>query len=173
MKCVFLLLVMLPGINSFGQSAKHDKPSLPKNIMYILDNKVVTKDALKDIDRDAVLSVTILKDSDAVKITKDESTYAVISVTSVEYGKAHHLDYLKSKSKEFADAYSSIQNPDSVVFIWNGEVLAKRKENMLYFIGDENFIDVKTIDKNQLITDFGITDKQLGFVVNTKKSTKQ
>lgn len=173
MKNLILFLVFIISINALGQSSENKELNRPKNITYILDNKIINKDVLRDLNRDSILAITILKDSNAVKITKNENTDAVVSAISTAYAKAHHLDYLKSKSVDFANAYSSIQNPNEVIFIWNDEVLDKRKENMLYFIDDRNFIEIKTINQEKLINDFNIKDKQLGFVVKTIRKDPQ
>lgn len=169
MKNLILFLVLIISINALGQSSENKKTNSPKNITYIYNNKIVNNDVIRDLNQDSILGVVIVKDSDAIKITRNIETDAVISLVSVAYGKAHHLDYLKSKSRDFANAYSSIQNPNDVVFIWNGKVLDERTENSLYFIRNSNFIEIKTITKDQLISDFNISDKQLGFVVKTKQ----
>lgn len=170
MKILIVILALTASLNALGQSQAIEAISKSKNITYIIDNELASRDLVGKLNQEEVFGVTVLKDSDAVEITKNKDTDAVISIISLVYVKAHYLDYLRSKSCEFANAYSSIKNPEDVVFIWNDNILNERRKYSLYYVDDSNFIEIKQINRDQLNSDFNITDKQIGFVVKTNKS---
>lgn len=51
---------------------------------------------------------------------------------------------------DFVKAFSSSQNGKDIGYILNDKALDDNHENMLYFVDDRNFIDLKVIDKSQL-----------------------
>ncbi len=168
MRLYILLIVLILSINVVGQSQSKETSPIPKVPFFVLDNKEVTKDILKKYKENDIAAVAILKDSDAVKITKDKKKDLVIIVTTKVYARAHFLDYLKSKSMDFVKVFSSSQNGKDIVYILNDKALDDNHENMLYFVDDRNFIDLKVIDKGNLKRNFNITDKKWGIVVRTK-----
>lgn len=168
MRLYILLIILFLNINVVGQSQDKEISPVPKVPFLVLDNKEVTKDILKKYKENDIAAVAILKDSDAVKITKDKRKDLVIIVTTKVYARAHFLDYLKSKSMDFVKVFSSSQNGKDIVYILNHKALDDNHENMLYFVDDRNFIDLKVIDKSQLKSDFNVIDKKWGIVVRTK-----
>ena len=168
MRRYILLVIFLFNINLVGQSQSKETAPIPRVPFFVLDNKAVTKDILKKYKEEDIAAVAILKDSDAVRITKDKRKDLVIIVTTKVYARAHFLDYLKSKSMDFVKVFSSSPNGKDIVYILNDKTLDDNHENMLYFVDDRNFIDLKVIDKGHLKSDFNIIDKKWGIVVRTK-----
>jgi hypothetical protein len=165
---ILLLVALIVEINVIAQPSKNEAFTFPKNTMVIVNHDVADEEMLSKIQKKDLLGLSVLKDSDAIQITQDKQKNIVYILTTKQYAHIHRLDYLESRSKAFADAYSSVQNKDDVVFIKNGEVLDKNNENLLYFTTDINFKSLKLIHKDQLIEKYNIHNKQLGVILTVK-----
>ena len=83
------------------------------------------------------------------------------------------MEYLKSKSNEYASAIKSIDDEENVVYILNNKVLGKENAGDLYLIDDANYVDLKIMNEVELKKEYNILDKRLGIIITTKQKSKE
>lgn len=137
--------------------------------LYFLDSIQVNRGVLNLYEPTEIAAVTVYKDTSAIKIAGEKGKNGVIYITTKVYARDKYWTYFKSKSADYAKAVPSIKKEENVVYILNDKVLVKDFEGDLYFIDNNNFIDLKVIDKKQLQEVYNIKDKKWGIIIKTTK----
>ena len=135
--------------------------------IFFLDSIRVNRGVLSHYEPTEIASITVFKDTTAIRIVGPEGKNGVIYIYTKDYAKSKYWDYFKSKSKDYLKAVPSIDKEKDVVYILNNKVLEKDFEGDLFNLDDSTFLDIKVIDKKALRKDFEIKDKNWGILIRT------
>ncbi|KAA5538730.1 hypothetical protein [Adhaeribacter rhizoryzae] len=135
--------------------------------IFFLDSIRVNRGVLTSYEPTEIASITVFKDTTAIRILGPEGKNGVIYIYTKDYAKGRYWDYLKSKSKDYLKAVPSADKDQGVVYILDNKVLEKDFEGDLFNLTDSNFRDIKVIDKKTLKKDFKINDKNWGILIRT------
>jgi len=141
----------------------------PKEPIYFLDNVQVNKDALKPLGKNDLATITVYKDTNAIRLFGEKGKDGVLSITTKAYAKKRYWEYFKSKSPEYANAVPTLDQEQKVVYILNDKVLSNNSEGLLFSINDALFISLKVINSEQLQSDYHISDKKFGIIIRAKE----
>lgn len=135
--------------------------------VFFLDSIRVNRGVLTSYEPTEIASITVFKDTTAMRILGPEGKNGVIYIYTKDYAKSKYWEYLKSKSKEYLKAVPSADKDKGVVYILDDRVMEKDFEGDLFNLDDNNFRDIKVIDKKTLKRDFKISDKNWGVLIRT------
>jgi hypothetical protein len=135
--------------------------------IYFLDSIQVNRGVVSLCEPTEIAAVIVYKDTGAIRIAGAKGKNGVIYIATKMYARQKYWAYFKSKSANYAKAVPSIKKEGDVVYILNGRVLTKDFEGDLYFIDNNNFIDLTMIDKEQLQKVYGIKDIKWGCIIKT------
>jgi hypothetical protein len=154
-------------------SLKKDKPVIvfeeDTDPVFFIDSVRVNKRVLQDYDASEIAMVTVYKDSSAVKRMGAAAKNGLIYIETKDFAKNRYWNYFKSKSDQYSKLVPSVEGDIHVQYILNKKVLKENYEGDLAAINDTVFKGLQIITKQQLITDYGIKDKDLGVVVTADK----
>lgn len=135
--------------------------------IFFLDSIRVNSGVLTSYEPNEIASITVFKDTTAIRILGPEGKNGVIYIYTKDYAKSKYWDYLKCKSKDYLKAVPSADKDEGVVYILDGKVLEKNFEGDLFNLDDSRFFDMKVIDKKTLKKEFKIGDKNWGILIRT------
>lgn len=135
--------------------------------IFFLDSIRVNRSVLLSYEPTEIASITVFKDTTAIRVIGPEGKNGVIYIYTKEYAKSKYWDYFKSRSKDYLKAVPSIDKEMDVVYILNNKVLEKDFEGDLFNLDDSTFLDIKVIDKKALRKGFEIKDKNWGILIRT------
>jgi len=101
-----------------------------KQPLYVLDEKIVTKEQIEKLDPNSIASVTVLKDKDAVDKYGNKGKNGVVEILS-------------------KDRVSVAKIPNTVLYVLNGKITSKEEIDKL---------DKKTIESVNILKDKEATD---------------
>jgi hypothetical protein len=141
----------------------------PDEPMYFVDSIRTNQSFLENAFQPADIAfISVYKGSNAVKIAGQEAKNGVIYITTKSFARQHYWSYFKSKSPEYLQNVPDLESEKEVIYILNGKALTEKDESDLFNVNDSNFIELILIDKKQLKSMYNITNKKLGFSINTK-----
>ncbi|RXF70106.1 hypothetical protein EKH83_09485 [Arcticibacter tournemirensis] len=135
--------------------------------LFFIDSIRVNKNTLKVYDPSEIASVTVYKDSNAVKKMGLAAKNGLIYIETKEFAKQRYWNYFKMKSSQYAQIVPTIESNKEVQYILNKRVLKENSEGDLAAIDDSTFKDLRILTKKELIKEFGISDKQYGVVITS------
>lgn len=135
--------------------------------VYFIDSIKVNKTVLMNFEPKDVASVSVYKDTSAVKIYGPEAKYGLIYIETKTFSKLRYWKYFKSKSEEYAKIVTSPGNDSNIQYILNKRVLKENFEGDLASINDKLFKGIQIITKDQLSKDYGIKNKDYGVIVSS------
>jgi len=136
--------------------------------LYLIDNAKIKNNNINKVNPKEIATVELLKDKIAAEKYGDEGKNGVVLIYTKNYARTIYWNYFKTKSADYFKAIPTVKDEKNVIYILNDKVLEKDFEGDLFKINDSNFIELKVIDKKQLIKDFNITDKKWGIVIKTE-----
>ena len=141
--------------------------------VFLIDSVKVTRVELQNIQPTDISVITVYKDTNAIKLLGPQGKDGAVYIETKKYSRIKYWNYFKSKSADYLKAVPSPEKDSYVVYILNGKVLIANFEGDLSGIDDESFKDLQVIDKERLLSNYGINNKQFGIVIKTSlKSDK-
>jgi hypothetical protein len=135
--------------------------------IFFLDSIRVNRRVLSSYKPTEIASVTVLKDTTAIRILGPEGKNGVVYIYTKDYAKNKYWNYFKSKSEDYIKAVPSVHKENDVVYILDNKVLEKDFEGDLFYLNDSTFRDMKVINKKALKRDFKINNKNWGILIRT------
>lgn len=139
----------------------------PNDPVFFLDSVKVNRGVLENYNPSEIASITVYKDSNAVKRIGPEGKNGLIYIETKISARQRYWRYFKSKSNEYAKVVPTDRNDSFVQYILNNKVLKDSYEADLSSINDQTFKSLTIINKAQLLKDYGISDKAYGVVIIT------
>jgi len=155
---------------SIFERANQQKRELKEPIFFIDSVEVTTKELEKYQPTD-IATVTVYKDSNAVKRVGPKARNGLVYIETKKFAKKRYWNFLQGKSSAYLEAVPSSESDSAVVYILNGKVLKENFEGDLSLLDDATFISLEVIDKQKLIKDYGINDRTVGVVIKSNKKT--
>ena len=134
--------------------------------VFFIDSIRVNKAVLQNYDPNDIASVTVYKNSDATERLAS-ATNGLIYIETKKFAKTQYWKYFKSKSAEYAKIVSSPENDSKIQYILNKRILKNNFEGDLEAINDKIFKGIQIINKQQLIDDYHIADKEYGVLISS------
>ena len=174
MKRNFAILIFTLSINILctSQSPNNvDKAAKFEQIIF-LDEIRISNEDLRKINPHDLAAIEVLKDSTATKNLGNEGKNGVFYITTIKHAREKYIEYLKSKSSEYASVVQSIDDEINVVYILNNKILGSENAGDLYHIDDTKYVDLKIINEVELEKEYNILDKKFGIIITTKQKSK-
>ena len=134
--------------------------------VFFIDSIRVNKRVLQNYQPEEIAMITVYKNSDATKRVKS-ATNGLIYIETKDFARQRYQEYFKSKSQEYAKIISSPEKDSNVQYILNKKVLKNNFEGDLASIDDKIFKGIQIINKQQLIEDYNIKDKDYGILISS------
>lgn len=138
-----------------------------KDPIYFIDSVRVNQADLLRYDPNDIASVSVYKEASAIKILGPEGKSGIVYIETKQFCKHRYWTYFKSKSTAYAKLVPLPDNDANIIYILNTKVLDKNHESNLAAINDRTFKDLQIISKDQLMKEYGITDKDYGVVISS------
>jgi hypothetical protein len=151
----------------------YQDPNAPKldlkidPILY-MDSVNVTRYDLEDVSPDDIASVTVYKDSNAIKLVGPDGKYGVVFIHTKKFVREKYWKYFSSKSNEYHEAVPTPASDSSVAYIINDTVVKDEIENTLASINDTTFKSLKVVTDKKTMKELGIKNKRAAVVIATK-----
>jgi hypothetical protein len=150
---------------SLSKNNDHHVSEINTDPVFFMDSVRIPKSDLSKYEPNQISSVTVYKDTSAIKILGPEAKYGLIYIETKTFAKHRYQNYFRSKSPEYAKLIARSDGDLNIQYIINKRVLKGNYEGDLSIIDDHIFKGIKIIDKQQLIHEYGITDKEYGVIV--------
>jgi len=153
-------------------SLKKDKPKfelaeVDTDPIFFIDSIKVNRAVLMHYKPNEIASITVYKDTDAIKRDGSEAKNGLIYIETKEFAKNKYWSYFKSKSTAYEKLVVSPDMDLSIQYILNNRILKENYEGDLSAINDKIFKSIIIINKAQLAKDYGITDKEYGVIIKS------
>lgn len=140
--------------------------------VFFIDSINVTRIELQKYEPTEIALVTVYKDTNAIKLVGPQGKDGAVYIETKKFARNKYWNLFKTKSDDYLKAVPSPENDTSVVYILNGKVLKTNYEGDLSVIDDAAFINLKVIDRQNLIKDYAITNKTYGILIKANVKTK-
>lgn len=134
--------------------------------IYFIDSIRVNKTALQNYNPEEIASVTVYKDSTAIKIIGSEAKNGLIYIETKKFARSRYWNYFKSKSPEYAQLVLS-PSDSTIQYILNKKILKKNFEGDLSSVNNKTLKSITLIKRDQLIKDYNIHDKDIGIIIES------
>jgi hypothetical protein len=134
--------------------------------VFFIDSIRINKAVLQNYDPNEIASVTVYKNSDATERI-ESATNGLIYIETKKFAKTKYWKYFKLKSAEYAKIVPSPENDSNIQYILNKRILKDNFEGDLAAINDKIFTGIQIINKQQLIGDYHIIDKEFGVLISS------
>jgi hypothetical protein len=160
---------------SFQENASKTQITLfnPDDPVMFLDSIRINRGVLSNFTPSEIASLTVYKGNDAIKLVGAEGKNGVVYIETKNFARQRYWTYFKSKSVDYLKAVPSPKNDSSVQYILNKRVLKENYEADLTSIDDKTFKSISIIDKEQMVKNYGITDKNYGVVIVADVAVKK
>ena len=138
----------------------------PNDPVFFLDSVRVNRGVLENYSPSEFVSITVYKDSNAVKRIGPDGKNGLVYLETKEFARRKYWAYFKSKSSEYGKVVSSPENDVEVQYVLNNEVLKESFEADLESINDRNFKAIKVISQPELLKVYGIKNKKYGIIIS-------
>jgi hypothetical protein len=137
--------------------------------VFFLDSVNMTRIELQKYKPTDFATVTVYKDSNAIKLVGDQGKYGAVYIETKKFARNKYWNFLKRKSNDYLKAVPSPEDEKNVVYILNDKILKTNYEADLSVLNEENFIDMEVIDKKTLKKVYKISNKEFGVVIHSTK----
>ncbi|OCX52626.1 hypothetical protein BEL04_14355 [Mucilaginibacter sp. PPCGB 2223] len=128
------------------------------------------------VNPDDIVSLTVLNTQNSIAQFGEAGRDGVIYMETKAHARGRYRKFFSSKSTEYADLINKDIADSTIQYIVNGELMSlknsiktkKTFESELEKITDSTFVSLKLINRNALVSDYGVTDKDYGVVIATK-----
>ena len=97
----------------------------------------------------------------------ESATNGLIYIETKKFDKERYQKYFKSKSAKYAEIVSASESDTNVQYILNKKVLTDNFEGDLAAIDNKIFKGIQIINKQQLINEYQITNKEYGVLISS------
>ncbi|WP_419698404.1 hypothetical protein [Mucilaginibacter sp. NFX135] len=143
-----------------------EMPEINNDPVFFIDSVKVNKADLMRYNPNDIATVTVYKDTNAIKKTGVEAKYGLIYIETKKFDIARYQRYFSSKSFEYAKLISAAKD-SQIQYILNKRPLDTNYEGDLAAVNDKIFKGVRIINKQQLLSEFGITGKSYGVIISS------
>jgi hypothetical protein len=150
----------------FKKANNRYRKLLNEPVMFV-DSVNVTSIELQKYQPTEIATVTIYKDSNAIRLVGPQGKDGVAYIETKNFARNKYWNFLKSKSQAYLKVVPEPQENSLVIYILNDKILRANFEGDLSVINDETFIDLKIIGKEQLFKEYNIDDKSYGILIRT------
>lgn len=165
--CIFLFV----SCSVFAQDSTAARKHYHRQPLYLLDGNITDSSMLKKLNPAEVVDITVLKGAAATALYGSKAADGVVLIASRKFAKQQYWTFLGKKSDAYKKAVPDPASDSLVVYVINGKTSAAGNyEGELYKINEQNFIDLKVINKKALQKDYNLTGKKYGIVI-TKRNT--
>lgn len=161
----YLLFAFFTLTISFAQSPKKVLKKLGEDPVFFIDSVSVSQEDLKKYDPNDISSVTVYKDKKAIELLGDDGKDGAVYIETKKFCRNRYVKYFASKSTEYKQRVTDLENEDNIQYILNERVLTIGFEGDLASIDDKVFKAIKFISKEELIKKYQIDDKDFGFQI--------
>lgn len=132
--------------------------------VFIVDSLRINKSDLAKYDPNDIATVTVLKPKSAIDMLGPAGSNGAILAETKKYVQTRLWRFLTSQSAEYAKV---VLTPDqhNTQYIINGKVLSRNWEGDAGMVINKNLKSIIILDKNQLVSRYNITDKDIGVVI--------
>ena len=134
--------------------------------LMFLDSIRINKGVLNSYKPDEIAMVSVLKDSNAIKVAGKEATNGAIYITTKSFARDSYWNYFKLKSIDYQKSVPDLNTEANVVYILNNKVLKSNFEADLFNINDLNLIELSVISKDEL-KNYNLKGKSIGVIIKT------
>jgi hypothetical protein len=136
--------------------------------MFFLDSIRVNLGVLKLMDTSDLAALSVYKGQDAVNMRGNDAKNGLVYVFTKRFAREKYWKYFQSKSDVYRLKVPDRATESGVVYIVNGEILTKGQEGTLFWIDDNNFIDLTLIDRDALEKKYQVTGHAIGVVIRKR-----
>ena len=136
--------------------------------VFFLDSIRVNSGVQKAYEPSEIAFISVYKDSNAIRLAGKEGTNGVIYIITKSFAREHYWSYFQSRSSEYQTKVPDLKSESGIAYILDGNVVTKDQESALFIINDDNFLELKVIDRGMLKKTYNISDKPIGIVIKTK-----
>ncbi|MDP9077841.1 MAG: hypothetical protein M3O71_10490 [Bacteroidota bacterium] len=136
--------------------------------VFFIDSVRVNKRVLQNYKPEEIASVTVYKDSSAIKRMGPAAKNGLIYIETKDFAKNKYWNYFKSKSDQYGKLVPTVESDVHIQYILNKRVLKENYEGDLAAINNTIFKGLQIITKQQLIKDYGVTDKEFGVIITSE-----
>ena len=154
---------------NFSLHIQGQNPSAQNQPIFYLDSIRTDINYFNKCNPDDIATMSIYKDSSAVKIAGDDAKNGLVFAITKKYAREKYWSFFCSMSTEYSKAVPSVDSDINVIYFLNGKPIEKNTEGTLYNINRDNLIGIKVINKKQLKKAYNIQDKTFGIMITTKK----
>lgn len=171
MKKLFLLCTLFVCvITVFGQDDPRSAASrLGPNPIFIIDSQRVSKSDLSSYNPDSIATVVMLYDTSAIKRYGDAAKDGAVIIETRAFARRVFVSFFRKYSLSYDSLFTAVGSDTSFAYIINDKVQKGNYEGNLSAITEDLIEGLDILSKEQIYSKFGITDKQFGIVVRSKK----
>jgi hypothetical protein len=135
--------------------------------IFFIDSIRVNKNVLQNYKPEEIATVTVFKDTSAIKIMGPTAKNGLIYIETKEFARNKYWNYFKSKSPDYAKIILSPKEDSTIQYILNKRVLKENFEGDLSSLNNKTFKGLTILKKTQLINGYDIHDKEIGIIITT------
>jgi hypothetical protein len=169
MKKLLLLPLTTIALTVCGQSPKKVLKKLGNDPIFFVDSVNIDKSELKNYDPKDIAQVTVYKDSDAIRLAGPEGKDGVVYVETKEFARKLYWTFFSSKSAEYSRIVPTPGSDSLIQYILNKRVLTSNFEGDLALVSDSIFKKITILDRDALQSQYHISDKTYGVVIESDK----
>ncbi|HEY2581171.1 MAG TPA: hypothetical protein VGI43_05175 [Mucilaginibacter sp.] len=137
------------------------------NPVFFVDSVKVSRSEFSDMNTHEIAIVCVVKDTLSLRKYGADAKNEIIFIETKKFAKQRYQRYFVSKSPDYAKLMATSDNDSSIQYILNSKILTKSFEGKLASIDDRDFKGIQVINKEQLLKDYNITDKDYGAIITT------
>jgi hypothetical protein len=135
-----LLLFFIPGL-LFAQSPQ--PPKLGPNPIIIVDSVRINNDELSKINPSDIAMLTMLTDTDAVKLYGEGGKDGVVICETKVFARKRYTAFFRRKSTRYDSLYTVLNSDSTFQYVINDKVKHGNDEGDLASIDDDLFISLE------------------------------
>ncbi|MES1216224.1 MAG: hypothetical protein ABUT20_11980 [Bacteroidota bacterium] len=140
---------------------------LGANPVLYLDSINIDNEQLAAIKPTDVAALSTYNGKEATDILGDDGKDGIVYIFTKKYAKNSYWNYFKSKSQEYSDKVVSPESDSTVQYILNKRILTTNFEGDLVGVNDKIFKEIVIINKETLISEYKILDKDFGVLIKS------
>ena len=167
MKYILVGLTFFFAVTTFGQKPKKAIKKLGNDPVFFIDSVNVDNSELQKYNPQDIASVSVFKDSTAIKLIGMDGKDGVVYVETKAFARTRYWNFFRSKSPDYARVVPSPGSDSTLQYILNERVLKTNFEGDLSLIDDSIFKNLIVIDKSALEKQYSVTGKEYGIVITS------
>lgn len=168
MKLIWLtIILLLGGWAANGQNPRKALRGVGQEPIFFIDSVRVSNDQILKYSPEEIASISIYKDSSAIKLMGQSGQDGVIYAETKAFASIRFKRYFSGKSKEFARLIQSTESNVRIQYVLNDKILTQNFEGELAGIDDSVFKGISIINSPELEREFKVKDKDFGVKIIT------